>query len=265
MNHVSKIYDRILYQTCPLCESSNFEMIQESDCSDHPSYSKQLPSSMIWNECKDCNHVFINGYFNDNALELIFNSTQSSQEVGNNIEINRPVSAKIIDKITQHKSKGIWLDVGFGNGSLLFTAQEYGFYPVGLDLRNKTVNDMKLSGIECYKSKIEDFNFDKKISVISMADVLEHTFYPKLSLSAAKSLLEKDGIIFLSMPNIDSVIFRIATQQNSNPYWKEIEHFHNFSKERLYKLLDEVGFIPLSYGISERYRMCKEIIAKVKN
>ena len=265
MNQLNKIYHRELYKSCPLCSSLNFDIINQSDCSQHPSYSKELPSSMIWMECSNCNHIFTNGYFNEDALKLIFNSTQVSQEVGNNVEVNRPVSARIIDKITPYKSKGIWLDIGSGNGSLLFTAQEYGFNPVGLDLRYKTVQDMKLAGIECYQSKIEDFTFDKKISVISMADVLEHTVNPKFSLLAAKSLLETDGIIFLSMPNIDSVIFRIATQQNSNPYWKEIEHFHNFSKKRLYELLEELGFVPLSYGISERYRMCMEIIAKVKS
>lgn len=265
MNHIRKSYDRKIYKACPLCNSLNFKVIVESCCLEHPSYSKELSSSMIWNECLDCNHVFTDGFFEDSALKLIFKSTQSSQEVGNGVEVNRPISARIIDKITPYKSNGVWLDVGFGNGSLLFTALEYGFHPVGLDLRHKTVNDMKLAGVECYKTRIEDFKFDKKVAVISMADVLEHTSYPKLTLLAAKKLLEKDGIIFLSMPNMDSVIFRIASQQNSNPYWKEIEHFHNFTRKRLYQLLDEVGFMPLSYGISERYRMCMEIVAKIKN
>jgi protein O-GlcNAc transferase len=48
---------------------------------------------------------------------------------------------------------------------------------------------------------------------------------------------------------------------NANPYWGEIEHYHNFSRARLYTLLEEFAFKPQSYGISERYRACMEVIA----
>jgi hypothetical protein len=41
-----------------------------------------------------------------------------------------------------------------------------------------------------------------------------------------------------------------------------IEHYHNFSRSRLYALLRETGFEPVRYGISERYRACMEVIAR---
>jgi protein O-GlcNAc transferase len=46
-----------------------------------------------------------------------------------------------------------------------------------------------------------------------------------------------------------------------NPYRGEIEHYHNFSLKRLYALLQQYGFRPLEYHISERYRVCMEVIA----
>jgi hypothetical protein len=46
-----------------------------------------------------------------------------------------------------------------------------------------------------------------------------------------------------------------------NPYWGEIEHYHNFSRKRLYALLQNHGFKPADYHISERYRVCMEVIA----
>ena len=51
-------------------------------------------------------------------------------------------------------------------------------------------------------------------------------------------------------------------RQKANPYWAEIEHCHNFSRSRLYALLREMGFEPVRYGISERYRACMEVIAR---
>ena len=170
----------------------------------------------------------------------------------------------MIDKVTPFKNKGTWLDVGFGNGSLLFTALEYGFKPIGLDLREQTVSSMKRIGIESYKKDICEFVYPEKMSVISMADVLEHTHFPKEVLAAARNLIEDDGVLFLSMPNSESLLWQATTNQNVNPYWGEMEHYHNFSRTRLYSLLEEMDFEPLQYGISERYRMCMEIIAKPK-
>ena len=59
--------------------------------------------------------------------------------VGYQIEEQRYISARIIEKVLPFKSDGIWLDVGFGNGSLLFTADEFGFEPIGVDLRKDGV------------------------------------------------------------------------------------------------------------------------------
>ncbi|MGB8899283.1 MAG: hypothetical protein WCC90_08670 [Methylocella sp.] len=46
-----------------------------------------------------------------------------------------------------------------------------------------------------------------------------------------------------------------------NPYWGEIEHYHNFSRKRPYALLEEHGFRPVEYHVTERYRVCVEVIA----
>ena len=48
----------------------------------------------------------------------------------------------------------------------------------------------------------------------------------------------------------------------ANPFWAELEHYHNFGKQRLYALLRENGFEPVDYGISERYYLCMEVIAR---
>jgi predicted SAM-dependent methyltransferase len=95
-----------------------------------------------------------------------------------------------------------------------------------------------------------------------MADVLEHMPYPKDGLRQAYGLLQERGVLFVSMPNSESVLWTAMNQSNANPYWGEIEHYHNFGRTRLYSLLEEAGFEPVRYGISERYRACMEVIAR---
>jgi 2-polyprenyl-3-methyl-5-hydroxy-6-metoxy-1,4-benzoquinol methylase len=220
---------------------------------------------MQWKQCLRCQHIFTDGYFTDETAKLIFNNVNEHQRVGYNIEQQRYVSARMVEKILPYFNRGNWLDIGFGNGSLLFTAQEYGFTPIGVDLREGNVTAMNSLGIRAYCSDLFKLSLDAPCSIISMADVLEHMPYPKDGLIAARKLLIDDGVLFISMPNCESMLWRAFDHAKSNPYWGELEHYHNFSRTRLYQLLEETGFEPIRYGISERYRACMEIVARKKS
>ena len=67
----------------------------------------------------------------------------------------------------------------------------------------------------------------------------------------------------MSMPNGDCYTWRMLDRLDGNPYWGELEHYHNFGRQRLYShLFQQQGFEPIDYGISERYYMCMEVIAR---
>ena len=51
-------------------------------------------------------------------------------------------------------------------------------------------------------------------------------------------------------------------RNESNPYWAEPEHCHNFTRERLYTLLRQVGFDPCHYAVNARYVAGMEVIAR---
>ncbi|HUI19928.1 MAG TPA: tetratricopeptide repeat protein [Methylocella sp.] len=252
---------RIAYLACPLCGSSDIPTVLGANCSKHPIYQPGLPPVMNWHECGACTHVFTEGYFNARAAALVFSQTQSSQMVGYDMERQRPVSARMVERVARYVREGNWLDVGFGNGSLLFTAEEWGYVPVGLDLRKDNVDALKQLGYEAHCLPIEELDGGERFNVVSMADVLEHMPFPKIGLVAAHRLLRQGGVIFLSMPNMENMVWRLLHVNKVNPYWSEIEHYHNFSRKRLYALLQEHGFEPVEYHVSERYRVCMEVIA----
>jgi hypothetical protein len=64
------------------------------------------------------------------------------------------------------------------------------------------------------------------------------------------------------MPNAESFVWQYLDQANENPYWGELEHYHNFGYRRLRALLSEFGFDVSVYGISDRYYMCMELIVR---
>ena len=217
----------------------------------------------MWRRCAKCGHIFTDGYFTEQALAVLFSRTLAHQQVGHDFEVQRYVSGRIVGRVTTFAPEiGAWLDVGFGNASLLLTAAEWGYRAVGADLRAASVAALAALEVEAHCVDVTRLDHDGRYSVISMADVLEHMPYPKEALIAARRLLRSNGVLFASMPNSDASAWKLLTAQNQNPYWGEIEHYHNFGRGRLYSLLEEFGFQPVSFAISERYRLCMEVIAK---
>ncbi|MFZ1625516.1 MAG: class I SAM-dependent methyltransferase [Gammaproteobacteria bacterium] len=237
-------------------------MFCAADCTRDPVYKAGLPTTIIWRKCQACDHVFTDGYFSDEALSIIFSTMHDNQRLTHEIEQQRNISARMVEKVLPYADHGTWLDVGFGNGSLLFTAQEYGFHPVGIDLREDNVKALRALGIEAHCSDLATLTLSQPCTIISMADVLEHIPYPKQGLADAARLLTDDGIVLISMPNRESMLWRVLDQSKGNPYWGVIEHYHNFTRARLYNLLRETGFTPVRYGVSERYRAGMEVIAR---
>lgn len=253
--------ERILYQACPLCDATDIVDLCVGNCSRHPLYKPPLSPTILWRRCQACQHVFTAGYFTDEACKLVFSLTNTNQRLGHDLDNQRLVSSHMIEKVLPFVSAGHWLDVGFGNGALLFTAQEYGFVPIGIDLRRDNVDALAALGIQAHCQDLRQLTLADKCAVISMADVLEHMPYPKEGLMAAHRLLDEGGALLLSMPNAESTAWQILDRGKANPYWGEIEHYHNFGRTRLYRLLRETGFEPVRYSISARYRLGMEVIA----
>lgn len=252
---------RVLYDACPICESENIHYHIEAKVTGHPLYKPQLPPTMKWRSCTSCSHVFTEGYFTPEACEVIFSATHANQKVGNDIENQRKVSARMVERVARYAKGGDWLDIGVGNGSLLFTAAEWGYGVVGTDLRAENVKKLRGMGFEAYCADIDQLDAEGRFNVVSMADVLEHVPFPGKSLAAVNKMMRPGGAIFVSMPNMDSIVWRALDVTQSNPYWGELEHYHNFSRGRLVALLEASGFKFAEYNISERYRSCMEVIA----
>lgn len=253
---------RIPFNACPLCGHTSLKELRRADCRKHPLYHPVVPREIVWLICQGCRHVMTDGHFPPSVLSTIIRRTHEHQKPGHDHEQHRVMSARIAERVSRFVPHGRWLDVGFGNASLLFTAEEFGFEPVGFDLRQASVDDLKKMGIKAYCVDLLDWKDEAPFSVISMADVLEHMPFPKAALEKAHRLLAPGGVLFVSLPHYDCPTWRLLDKARQNPYWMEVEHYHNFSRERLCGLLEEVGFTFLQYAVSERYRVGMEILAR---
>jgi len=256
---------RIPFEACPLCGAEDAEEVAVGDARLHALYSPELPPEIHWIRCDGCGHVFTDGYFGPKALEILFRRVHASQTPGEHTGGHaRAIAAKIVEDVAPFAPRlgGRWLDVGFGDGALLTTADELGYTVTGLDLRAESVARMRAHGYEAHAVDLVSFSSAEPFDVVSMADVLEHMPFPKEALAKAHRLLVPGGLLFVSMPNMDGHAFRELTAKGQNPYFYEIEHVHNFGRRRLVALLEEHGFHPCRYGISQRYVACMEVVAR---
>ena len=258
------MYERIAFEACPLCEGEEATEIAIADCSRHPLYKPLLPASMSWLQCDKCEHIFVDGYFSEAALAVLFSDTQPMQVPGHEVGYARLIWARVLDSVARFRSglAGRWLDVGFGSGALLTTAAEFGYDTVGLDLRAESVARLREYGFEAVQCDIALYEPSRPFDVVSFADVLEHMPDPLAALRKAHEIIVPDGLIFVSMPNADAFVWKTLDARGDNPYWSELEHLHNFGRSRLYGLLRQAGFEPCSYGVSDRYVACMQIIAR---
>jgi SAM-dependent methyltransferase len=268
MENAPDLY-RTPYSLCPICGTTEFRVAASGDCSRHPLWRAPLPKLLNWLQCKGCGHVFTNSFYTEAGLEILFRGANDSQLEGGNLDQQRATWAPVVEKVLGALSmrdewiggRLSWLDIGCGNGGLVFTASEFGFEATGIDLREEAVKRISALGYTAMRGTILNVTTDKPLHVISMADVLEHMPYPVGALQTAHRLLADRGALFISCPNSECVSWRQMDATFSNPYWAEIEHYHNFSRKLMTWLLLQCGFVPTGYSVSLRYKACMEIIA----
>ncbi|CAA2140525.1 tetratricopeptide repeat protein [Hyphomicrobium sp. ghe19] len=251
---------RTIYESCPLCEGREISRANEARITNHPAYNSMLPPMQKWCRCASCAHVFTEGYLTPEGREIVFPAAKTEQKVGKDAENQRKVSAKIVARIARHVPSGDWLDVGFGNASLLFTAAEWGFSPAGIDASEESVAKLKKFGYDAH-CDLESFAAEDRFSVVSMVDVLDRTPFPATTLGIVNRMMKRGGALFISSLNMDSIVWRALDATGTNPYWAEIERYHHFTRARLVQLLQSQGFKFVEYDIGERHRSSMDLIA----
>lgn len=251
---------RVPYEQCPVCDAADIPYQIEARLTEHPAYKPDLPPTVKWRSCADCGHIFTEGYFNPAAREIVLSTMQPHQEIGRDADAQRLVSSRIVERVARYAPSGEWLDIGVGNGSLLFTAAEWGYQAAGADMRIESVEVLLKLGFKAYWSDVEDIKASDRYNVVSMS-MLPQTPFPRRALAALHRMMRSGGVLLLSAPNMDTIVWRILDASGANPYWGELENNHVFTRSQLMKLLEEQGFRFAEYNISERAPSAMEIIA----
>ncbi len=227
--------DKLVSVVCHVCNSNDNKRL----------YTKYGFSMVL---CRDCGYHFINPRPRPEFLHEYYSKSKASvyfQE-----KIIKPSLAKRekkiflprLSKIEEYvKKKGRVLDVGCSIGIFLSEAKKRGWIPFGIEFSEKAALECESKGIPISRVPIESSDFQpESFDAITMWETLEHVFDPQAVLLSVLRLLRKDGVLLMTMPNIEGADFRILGPAHTNI--APPAHLNFFSPSTVRQILKRLSF-----------------------
>lgn len=240
---------------CEVCGKDNFALIATQMREGVGRISRCNSCGLViqdtsWTD-EETRRYYNQEYQKTNSLDL-----REEQSPRQHFESRLKTIQPIMERIRRFLRRGMRvLDVGCGAGELLYVIKPYVGEVVGVELCEGFVNFMKQElGIEAYAQDVNkvDFGARKFDFIISIA-TLDHLPKPLATLKTMKTLLSKDGIMYLEVPNLNealNVYLPEQTRKAYNKFFWHKAHFFYFTSETLSKLTEKAG---LSCEISCRH------------
>jgi 2-polyprenyl-3-methyl-5-hydroxy-6-metoxy-1,4-benzoquinol methylase len=150
------------------------------------------------------------------------------------------------DRCVYRLPKGRSLDVGCGNGALVFLLGKAGYEAEGTELSPWICeHNKKTFGIKMHCGTLDNLSLpENSYGFISAIDVFEHLTEPIPFLKDISRILEKDGVLSLQLPCYPMKSYEEMVSEN-HPFlqmMKEKEHIYLYSKESIEKILKDEGY-----------------------
>ncbi|MGA9755093.1 MAG: methyltransferase domain-containing protein [Desulfobaccales bacterium] len=142
----------------------------------------------------------------------------------------------------QREGQGKALDIGSGYGFFSQAALDQGFNVVAV---NPAISEnqifKQLNGFEPIPQFFEEIDFGpEKFDLVILSQILEHLLNPLQVLVKIRSLLNRDGILFVAVPNVNALLIKLLKSKSS--FLGLPEHIIHFSQKGLEAILEKAGF-----------------------
>jgi cyclopropane fatty-acyl-phospholipid synthase-like methyltransferase len=194
--------------------------------------------------CGSCGFVYLDADFTADELAGFYKAEYFKGEDDYFDEQSRTYMAGgLLDDIRRFKQGGKLLEIGCACGYFLKLAKEYSFDVHGIEISGDAADFAKKLGLDINIGNIEDVTSSEKYDVIVMSNVLEHLKDPREALKKIVSWLSDDGILFLNVPNLNSIAVKL---KHDHTIFTKV-HLSYFTPDTLKCLCDECGLDVISF------------------
>jgi 2-polyprenyl-3-methyl-5-hydroxy-6-metoxy-1,4-benzoquinol methylase len=180
---------------------------------------------------------------------------------------------KDIEPLIQKFNNKSVLELGCGDGSTLNWLKSIGVcnYSAGIDafaIQNKEYKLDQFINFDLNKEIPSEILLREKFDIILCLDVLEHLIEPWNLLNKVKSLLNPEGYLIVSLPNIRNyrIVFKLLLNGRFD-YEKDgimdVTHLRFFTLKNSIELMEKSGYQVISYFSPDIDRWNKKILSKI--
>lgn len=163
------------------------------------------------------------------------------------IDSNNFTYGNLIHLINQYvNSDSRILDLGCGVGTIDFYLSNKCNFVTGIDCSDKAIEIAKINteilgvskNIIFLQKKFPEQIILGKYDIVLCIEVLEHIMDEKLAVEEIRNLLNKNGIVILSVPSLDSPLYKLGLLR-----WHDdrVGHLRRYSAETLMTLVESSG------------------------
>ncbi len=186
--------------------------------------------------CRSCTTLFLNPQPKKRANQTYYEKSFSYSAGKENEKLIRKRSQSILRSLKKIFPAGnTILDIGSGYGYFLDEARKKNMYTLGIEpsLLLTKENPASVSVIcDSFPSKKLS---GKKFDFISIIHVIEHVSKPNKFISSALKHLNKNGVLYIETPNLDSYLYRF--EKNQYTFLTPPDHLWLFSRFSFQMLL----------------------------
>ena len=226
---------------CALCNSSNYHTIL-TGC------DYKIPSEHKYNlvKCKKCGLIYLNPRPTKEVMDRFYLKEYFDTEKQSLNKIVAALGRQLQDnrarRVVKIKKVGKVLDIGCGKGGFMYSLKRRNWDVCGLDPSSSPIKLIR-DGLKnrVFNCELKDCHFeDKYFDVITLWHVFEHLPNPMDELREIHRILKDDGIMILTIPNINSVQFRLFKEKC---FHLDIpRHLYHYSMETIEKMLSKARF-----------------------
>lgn len=199
--------------------------------------------------CQSCSHRYLNPRVAYDAAMKIYADDKTASDIYTQpmqIDIDVVKYQYGLDLIEQCNPPGRSkiMDIGCGAGTMLKLAEKNGWETcVGIDVNERYgAIYQEAKGVQFINTTFECLDSSRLgngYDCISLWNVLEHLYNLDAVLGSIKTMLKSGGLLFILVPNVESLATRLMREMSPTFAWKHLSHF---CQKSLVHLMERNGF-----------------------